>query len=114
MLDLLKGANLALAFALELAMLAAFAIWSLSLDSAWWIRWGLAAVLVAAVIGVWAVWAAPNSATRLGEPALTLLKIALFGLAALALLAARQTGWGAAFALLAAANLLLAWAWGQL
>ena len=114
MLDLLKGGNLALAFALELAMLAAFAVWALSLDAALWIRWGIAAVLVAAAIGLWAVWAAPNSATRLGEPALTLFKIDLFGLAALAFFAARQPGWAAAFGLLAAANLLLAWAWGQL
>jgi hypothetical protein len=114
MLDLLKGANLALAFALELAMLAGFAVWALSLDGASWIRWGLAAVLVAAAIGLWAVWAAPNSATRLGEPALTLFKIALFGLAALAFFTARQTGWAAVFGALAAVNLLLASAWGQL
>jgi hypothetical protein len=38
MLDLAKDANLALAFALELAMLAAFAVWALSLGLDTWLR----------------------------------------------------------------------------
>ena len=114
MLNIVKGANLALAFALELAMLAAYAIWALSLDFNGWLRWGLAVVLVAAAVAVWAMWAAPNSGTRLGEPALTVLKLVLFALAALALLLARQPGWSAAFAAAAVINLALAWAWGQL
>ena len=113
MLDLMKGANLALAFALELAMLAGFAVWALSLDLGTVLRWALAVVLVAGAIGIWAVWAAPNSTTRLGQPALTVLKLALFGLATAAFYAGRQSGWAAAFGILCVANLLLAWAWDQ-
>ena len=113
MLELIKIANLALAFVLELAMLAGFAVWALSLDFNVALRWGLAAVLVAVAIGIWAVWAAPTSATRLGEPALTVLKVALFALATLAFYAARQTGWAAGFGILWVIDLLLARLWEQ-
>jgi hypothetical protein len=113
MLELLKNANLALAFALELAMLAAYATWALGLDASPWMRWTLAAVLVIAAIAIWGVWAAAHSSRRLRMPGLLVLKLALFGLAVAALATSRHERLAASFGGLVVLNLALAAAWDQ-
>lgn len=112
-MTVLKGANLGLALLLELVMLLALALWAESLDMDVWLRGGLAALLVAAAMGLWSIWGAPRSLRRLAGPALLMFKITMFGLAALALWAAGQGWWAVLFTVLAAANLTLAQVWQQ-
>ncbi len=85
---------LSLAFILELAMLAAFAVWGASVGSTPLTRILLAvgAPLLAAV--VWGLLLAPKSPRRLRGLYYVALKIVLFGLAALGLIAAGQTAAG--------------------
>jgi Protein of unknown function (DUF2568) len=113
MLAFARNANLALAFIVELAMLAAFALGALSLGLDPLLRWIVAIAVVAAVVTAWAVWAAPRAAGRLRGRALAAFKIGLFALATLALLAAGFAGWAITFAVAAALNLVLAWIWDQ-
>jgi len=112
-MQLIKALNLALAFLLELALFAALGIWASALlpDSPW--RFALAFGAIAAAVLMWGRWAAPRSAYRLRMPWLYAFKIALFALAALALVAAAQPGWAAALAMLSGLNLWLAVVWRQ-
>jgi hypothetical protein len=96
-MSLIRSANLALKFALELAAIAAFAYWGSTLSTA-----GLA-VLVAIVtpgvaIALWAVFCAPRSSRRLPMPLRAMVELAIFGLAALALVAAGEPVLAAVFA----------------
>jgi hypothetical protein len=82
----LKAANLAVKFILELAAIAAFALWGASLDGVL-----VSAVVVvgapASVVVLWGVFAAPRSSRRLPTPARVLFELSVFALAAAALLA---------------------------
>jgi hypothetical protein len=113
MLDIIRIANLALAFLLELAMLAALGYWAFRAAPGGWLSWAAAVVVVAIAIGLWAAWGAPKSATRLAMPALLVFKIVMFGAAAIALFASGQAMWAALFAVLAVLHLALAAAFGQ-
>jgi hypothetical protein len=105
----LKTINLVLAFAVELAMIVAFATWALSLQFGVLAGWTLAVALVAGSALLWGIWAAPRSERRLGPLPLLVFKLVLFGLAVAALLAARQMACGMIFGAFAALHLALAW-----
>lgn len=80
----MRALNPALAFVLELAAFAAFAIWGASSFE------GVAAILAAvmapaAAIALWAVFAAPRSARRLPPAQRLPFQLVVFGLAAAAL-----------------------------
>ena len=110
---MLKASNLALKFFLELAAFAALAYWGATVGE------GAVAVLLAVAapavaIALWAVFAAPKSRRRLPRGPRVAFELAVFGLAALALLAAGSTGAAAVFAALALVNVALLAAWGQL
>ena len=112
-MNLLRLANLAIAFGLELCMLAALAVWGAALDVArpWDIVAAVAAV--AAAVTAWGVLAAPKSTRRLAQPWLTGFKLAMFGIGSLALVHAGHPGWAALLIAAAAINLGLALAWKQ-
>lgn len=112
-MELIKGANLLLAFVLELLMLWALGYWAHGLSPVGWQRWALVVFVIALAIGAWALWAAPKSGTRLGEPWLLLFKIGMFGVAAALLALAGQARWALALAILAIVNLGLARLWRQ-
>ena len=112
-MNTLKLINLALAFALELVMLAAFGMFAFAvLPDSWW-RFVLAAVLVGVAIALWARWGAPKSATRLKRPQRVLFKAVMLEGGAAALALAGQPVWAAVVAATVAVNLTLAWLWGQ-
>jgi hypothetical protein len=114
MLTILKGANLALAFFVELAMLAAFAVSGFASTDILWLRLVLAIGLPALAIVLWGVWAAPKAGKRrLRQPALTVFKVALFGAATAALWAAGQGVLAALFGAVAALNLIAGRVFGQ-
>lgn len=112
-MKMLKTINLAMAFGLELALLAAMWVWAFAvLPGGVW-QFGVAIGLSAVVIVLWGIWAAPRSARRLEMPWLYVFKIATFAVGVAALIMARQPVWGEVFAVLAALNLGLALAWRQ-
>ncbi|HWA19075.1 MAG TPA: YrdB family protein [Devosia sp.] len=110
----IAAANLALAFLIELAMLAAFAYAGWVAPEPVWLKFMLAIGIPALAILLWAVWAAPKAGKRrLTEPGLTIFKVLIFGAAAFALWASGQAMFAAIFGALAAINLIAAWLLGQ-
>ncbi|MFD3166516.1 YrdB family protein [Herpetosiphon sp. NSE202] len=109
---LLRSINLAVAFLLELCMLAALGYWGFTTIQGWpRIVLGLAAPLLAAV--VWGVFLAPKAARPL-DPVLTFwLKGAMLSLGAVALVMANRPKLAIGFALAVALNMLLLWLWRE-
>jgi Zn-dependent protease len=112
-MSLLKGANLALAFFLELGMLAAFFFWGIQTGTETLVKiiLGVGAPLLVAV--VWGLFLAPKSSRRLKGLTLHAVELAIFGLAALALAAAGQPTLAAVFAAVAVMNQVLLVVWKQ-
>ncbi len=107
-----KAANLALKFGLELAAFAAFAYWGASTGPP----------LVAVILGIgapvlaialWSIFAAPRSSRRLPRGPRVAFELAVFALAALALLSARQATLAVVLAATAAVNAALLTAFDQ-
>jgi len=88
---MLKSLNLALAFILELCILAAFAYFGFTSASQLPLQIVLAIGLPVVVGVIWGIWLAPRSSRRLKEPWLLIAKIVLFALATVALYVAGQT-----------------------
>lgn len=104
----LKAGNLALAFAVELAMLAGFAAAGWAATPILWLRLILAVVLPGIAVLLWAIWAAPKAKkkTRLKPRPLLLFKLAIFASATLAWWLAGMELIAAIFGSLAAINLI--------
>lgn len=113
-MQIFKGLNLAVAFLVELAMLAAFAYWGFNINSSLLIKILLGIGVQAIVIVIWGRWAAPNSEFRLVIPQLLALKFGLFMLASLALYVSGKQS--LAFWLMGVftSNIVLASIWKQL
>jgi hypothetical protein len=112
-MELLKNINLALAFLLELCMLAALGYWGYTLDQGLAIRVaaGLGAPIVAAV--VWGLWMAPRASNPLPEPWHLVAELIIFSLAIAALYAAGRPQLALAFALVYIINVVLRYVWAQ-
>jgi hypothetical protein len=103
----LRDGNLALAFAVEVAMLAAFAVAGWASTPILWLRIVLTIALPAIAIVMWAVWAAPKAKKRRLKPGpLLVFKLIIFGFATLAWWLAGLGLIAAIFGVLAAINLL--------
>jgi len=106
-MDGLKNGNLALAFAVEIGMLAAFAAAGWASTPIVWLRIVLMIALPAIAILLWAVWAAPKAKKRRLKPGpLLVFKLSIFGFATLAWWLAGLGLIAAIFGVLAAINLL--------
>lgn len=112
-MELVRSANLALRFLLELGGIAALGVWGFQLDRNGALRWvaGIGAPLV--LIVVWALAVAPNNGNALGAATKMWIGTALLAAAAGALAAAGRTGLASAFALTVVANAVLMQVWGQ-
>lgn len=112
-MELLKNINLALAFLLELCMLAALGYWGYTLDQGLAIRViaGLGLPILAAV--VWGVFMAPRASMPLPPLPHLVLEVVIFGLAIAALYAAGQIQLAAIFGIVYVINLALRYVWGQ-
>lgn len=112
-LSVLKNANLALAFFLELGVLASLGYWGFHNGQGviGKIALGIGAPALAVVI--WGMWGAPKSQWQLHGSWYLLLQIVFFGSAALALYVADQRSLGIAFALIFVLNCTLAYVWAQ-
>jgi Protein of unknown function (DUF2568) len=109
----ISGLNLALAFALELGMLAALAYWGFQTGNTTSERLLLGLGPPAAAVLVWSRWLAPTSGQRLPMPWLKVVTAAMFMLAAVALYAADRADWAVMFGVAAVVNVGLALALGQ-
>ncbi len=86
-MDVLKNANLALRFLLELGALAAVAYWGYRTgDGA--LRWVLAVAATVAVAVVWWLFVSPKAAIDAPQPARLVIELAVWTAAAAALWAA--------------------------
>jgi hypothetical protein len=112
-MTILKYLNLAVVFFLELCMLAGYAYWGFTLSAPLYLKWivGLGAPML--VIGLWAYFAAPNSATRLEQPWRTVFQFVVFAGAAFALYSAGQPILAGILFGLWAVSTLLALLWRQ-
>ena len=112
-MDGIKIANDALAFLLELAALAALAVWGFRVGANLPARLAMGLGAPVVIVAIWAVWLAPSSEHRLHLPWLVIAKVVVFGLAAAALAAAGHPRLAGLFAVLVVVNLGLAVLWGR-
>ena len=112
-LMILKNANTALAFFLELGVLIALGYWGYQTGQGTIARIGLGIGAPAVAIVVWALFGAPKSTWQLQGPWFLMLRVVFFGSAAVALFTAGQRVLGIAFALVFVVNLALIYAWKQ-
>lgn len=113
MLSLLKNLNLALAFLLELAVLAALCYFGFTIQPNLPLKIIVGIGLPVVAIVIWALFGAPRSKRRLRGLPFLLLQIVFFGSAAVVLFIAGQHLLGIIFALVFVLNTVLAYAWGQ-
>ena len=112
-LTIIKNANLALAFFLELGVLAALGYWGFQTGQGTIakIGFGIGAPVLAVVI--WWLFGAPQAMWHLNGVFRLLLEVIFFGSAAVALYAAGQHVMGVAFALVFVLNIVLLSLLGQ-
>ena len=110
---MVKQANLVLALLLELGVLVALAYWGFATGSTIPLKIvpGIGAPAVAII--VWAIWGAPRSEHRLQGISYWLLRVVFDAAGAGALYVAGQQTVGMIFALVAALNCILGYAWKQ-
>jgi Protein of unknown function (DUF2568) len=112
-LTIIKNANLALAFFLELGVLAALAFWGFQTGQGTIARFALGIGAPAVAIVVWALFGSPQAVWHLNGVYRLLLQVVFFGSAAVALFAAGQHVLGVVFALVFVLNTVLVSALGQ-
>ena len=110
---MVKQANLVLALLLELGVLAALAYWGFATGSTIPLKIVLGIGAPAVAMIVWAIWGAPRSERRLQEIWYWLLRIVFDAAGAGALYVVGQHLLGTIFALVAAFNCILGYAWKQ-
>jgi hypothetical protein len=108
---MLKAINLGVAFLLELAMLVMFGTWGFQASTETIFRVGLGIGTPLLAIIIWSIFLAPRSERRLKGISYLVLKSLLFGVAAIAFVAAGQGTLALIFVVVAIINqgLLLAW-----
>ncbi len=113
MLEVIKGAKLALRFLLELCALIALGYWGFTTGSGAIakVALGIGAPLVAAV--VWGVFVAPRAPVALPGVVVLLLQVVVFGSAAAGLVATGHRTLALAFAVVVVINAVLMYVWGQ-
>jgi hypothetical protein len=102
-----RGLNLAIAFLIEIAALAAFCWWGFTLSSPLWTRViaGIGAPVVVAI--VWGLFAAPRARFTLGFGPTMAVKFVVFALATAALITGGAVVLGILFAVIVVVNTVL-------
>jgi Protein of unknown function (DUF2568) len=106
-LIIIKNANLALAFFLELGVLVALGYWGFQTGQGTIARIGLGIGAPVVAVVVWGLFGAPKAVWHLNGPWRLILEVVFFGSAAVALFAAGQRVLGVAFALVFVLNSIL-------
>ncbi|OLC56894.1 MAG: hypothetical protein AUH85_04845 [Chloroflexi bacterium 13_1_40CM_4_68_4] len=113
MIEVLQFANLVLRLVLELGVLFALFYAGYRMSSRSIVRIPLAIVAPLLAGALWITFGAPGGERSLDDPWRLLLEIAIFGAAAVGLVAAGRVRLGLAFFLLFALNRGLMYLWGQ-
>jgi len=113
MLELIKGANLALRFLLELCALGALGYWGFKTGNGVIskIALGVGAPLVAAV--VWGTFVSPQAPVQLPRIVVLILQVMVFGSAAAGLVATGHRTLALVFVVVVLLNASLMYAWVQ-
>jgi hypothetical protein len=113
MLELIRGANLALRFLLELCALGALGYWGFKTGGGLIAKIGLGigAPLIAAV--VWGTFLSPQAPVRLSGLLVLILQALVFGSAAAGLVATGHRTLALVFVVIVAINAALMYLWGQ-
>jgi uncharacterized protein DUF2568 len=111
--SLLKTANLALAFLLELLMLAAFGYWGFQASTETVVKIILGVGVPLVVVLIWGMFLAPRATRRLERIPRMLAELTIFGLAALAVAAAGRPDLAILFAVVVVLNQALLYLWQQ-
>jgi Protein of unknown function (DUF2568) len=113
MLELIKGANQALRFLLELCALGALAYWGFKTGNATITKivLGVGAPLVAAV--VWGTFVSSQAPVQLPGLLILVLQVLVFGLAAAGLVVTGHRTLALVFEVIVVINALLMYVWGQ-
>jgi hypothetical protein len=111
--SILKMANLALSFFLELCMVLAYGYWGFTTGSGWVMQLLLGIGIPLAVIVIWGIFLAPASKRRLQGALHWALEIILFVASIVALFIAGQPNWALIFAVLYSINVTLRLVWRQ-
>ena len=113
MLELIKGANLALRFIMELCALGALGYWGFRTGGGLVAKIGLGigAPLVAAV--VWGAFVSPQAPVQLPGPLNLFLQALVFGSAAAALVSTGHRTLAVVFLVIVVINAALMYVWGQ-
>jgi hypothetical protein len=112
-MGILKAANLALSFFLELCMVLAYGYWGFETGSGLISQFLLGIGVPVVVIVVWGIFLAPASKQRLQGMPHWALEIILFVAAIVALFVSGQPTWATLFAVLYAINVALRLVWKQ-
>lgn len=112
-MEIIKSANLAWRFLLELCILAALGYWGFKTGPGWAVKIGLGIGGPLLVAVVWGIFLAPNSSMRLQEPFLLVLELVIFGLAIAALFTTGHQSLAWAFGLIYVINKILLCVWKQ-
>jgi len=113
LLELIKGANLALRFLLELCALGALGYWGFETGGGTVakITLGIGAPLVAAV--VWGTFLSPRATVALPGALVLLLQALVFASGAAGLVATGQSTLALVFGVIVVVNAVLMYVWGQ-
>jgi Na+-transporting NADH:ubiquinone oxidoreductase subunit NqrE len=111
--SILKVANLALSFFLELCMVLAYGYWGFTTGSRLIMQLLLGIGVPLIVIVIWGIFLAPASKQRLQGVSHWSLEIILFVAAIVALFVAGQPSWATVFAALYVINVILRLVWKQ-
>ena len=113
MLEVIKGANLALRFLLELCALGGLGYWGFKTGGGLIAKIGLGigTPLVAAV--VWGTFVSPQAPVQLPGPLSLILQVLVFGSATAALVATGHRTLAMVFGVLVVINAILMYVWGQ-
>ena len=113
MAEILKTINSALAFFLELIMLAAFSYWGFYGEKSILMKWLLGIGAPLAVAFIWGLYLAPNAEHRLNITAGTTLSLVLFLGAAIALYQTGHSVLAMTFAIIVIINQVFLLFWKQ-
>ena len=112
-MELIKSANLALRFLLELCALAALAYWGSQIGKGLIAKIGLGIGAPLLVVVIWGMMVAPNAAVHLPGLVPFVLGLVILGLAAVALAAAGHPSLAVVFGVIVVINAALMLVWGQ-